>query len=175
MQFGEDRLEMVERPGPNSGGPGHPGELHGFAAGPAQDTPQHLGGHDRCSEEFSPVHILPVGVVGGSTALRLAEAQVLFRAVVQHAEQSPVEPAGSFRAPLPLRDHVGVDAKLLVVMLPCERSERLGHFLLGQAQPGALGLEVRVRPGPLLPVGVGMSHMATLWQLWVKGSTNGHF
>ena len=154
--LGENRFEMVERPRTHPGGPGQPRELHGFPAGPAQHTPQHLGGHDRCSEEFSAVHVLPGEVVGGSTAQWLAKPQVLFRAVVQHAEQPAVEPPRAFRAPLPLRDHVGVDAKLLVVMLPRKGGERLRHFLLGQTQPGALSLEAGVRAGPLLPARVGL-------------------
>ncbi len=48
-------------------------------------------------------------------------------------------------------------------MLPCEGGECLRHFLLGQAQPGALSLEVGVRPGPLpRSAGIGVSHMATV-------------
>src|SRR2546429_190174 len=48
-------------------------------------------------------------------------------------------------------------------MLPCEGGECLRHLLLGQAQPGALSLEVGVRPGPVpRPAGIGVSHMATV-------------
>lgn len=162
MQFGEDRFEMIECPRPHAGDPGQPGELRGFPAGHAQDAPQDLGSHHCRSEEFSAVHILPVEVVGGSTALRLAEPEFLFRAAVQGAEQPTVLLPGSFLAPLPLRDHGGVHPELPMVMLPRKRRERFCHFLLRQAQPGTLGLETGVRNGwPSRSTRVGVCHMAT--------------
>jgi hypothetical protein len=73
---------------------------------------------------------------------RFPQPQLLGRALVEQAQQLPVELAWPFLAALPLANHVGVDADMDAVVSPGQPAQLRGDFLQGQAQQGAVLTEV---------------------------------